>query len=83
MSQYINKTGLLRNSLLVNQNNSGSCRCICRKSRVGQNSCNDITCFSNGCCDIGSLIETALWPMSFLLEVLEGRVSPRRKGHPK
>ncbi len=28
-------------------------------------------------------METALRPLSFLLEVLGGRVSPRRKGHPK
>ncbi len=38
---------------------------------------NDITCFSNGCCDVvGSLVETALWPLSFSREVLGGRISP-------
>ncbi len=31
----------------------------------------------------GCLVETALWPWSFSLEVLRGRVSPRCKGHPK
>ncbi len=37
----------------------------------------DITCFSNGCCDVvGGLVETALWPWSFAWKVLVGRVSP-------
>jgi hypothetical protein len=76
MSHCLNKMSLLRNALLVNQKKSDSCRCICKKLRVGQNSCGDITCFSNGCCNLGSLIETALQPLSFLLEVLGGRVSP-------
>ncbi len=36
-----------------------------------------ITCFSNGCCNIvGRLVETALWPWSFVWKVLGGRVSP-------
>jgi hypothetical protein len=74
-----NKTALLRTALLMNQNNSGSCRCVWRKSRIGQHSGNDVTSFSNRCCNIGSLLETALWPLSFLLEVLGGRVSPRRR----
>ncbi len=56
---------------------SGSCRCICRKSHIEQSSCDDVTCFSNRCCNVRCLVETALWPLSFLLEVLGGRVSPR------
>ena len=28
--------------------------------RVGQSSCNDVTYFSHGCCDILCLVETAL-----------------------
>ncbi len=76
-SQYFNKTGLLRNALLVNQKNSVSCRCICRKLRVERNSCNDVTCFSNGFCDVVErLVETALRPLSFSWKVLGGRVSP-------
>ncbi len=83
-SQYFNKTGLLRNVLLVNQKKSGSCRCVCRKLRIEWSSCNCVTCFLNGCCDVGSLVETALRPLNFLLEVLGGgSVSPRCKGHPK
>jgi hypothetical protein len=79
-----NKMGLLRKPLLVNQKNSGSCRCARRKSHVERSSCNDVTCFSNGCCNIGSLVETALWPLSFLLEFLEAEfLLCRRKGHPK
>ncbi len=78
-SQYFNKTGLLRNGLLMNQKKSGSCRCILRKLRVEQSSCNDITCFSNRSCDVvGSLVETALWLLSFSWEVLGGRVSPMK-----
>jgi hypothetical protein len=45
---------------------------------------NDITCFSNGCCNVvGHLVETAVQPLSFAWKVLGGRVSPRCKGHPK
>ncbi len=40
--------------------NSGSCRWICGKLRVGRSSLNDITYFSHGCYDVGCLIETAL-----------------------
>jgi hypothetical protein len=37
----------------------------------------DITCFSNRCCDVvGHLVETALWPWSFAWKLLGGRVSP-------
>ena len=43
----------------------------------------DIIYFSNGCCNVGRLEETELWPLRFLLEVLGGRVSPKCKGHPK
>ncbi len=40
---------------------------------------NDVTCFSNRCCNVvGRLIETALWPLDFFLEVLVGRVSPKK-----
>ncbi len=35
---------------------TGSCRCICRKSHVEQSSCDDVTWFSNRCCDVGSLV---------------------------
>ncbi len=47
--------------------------------------CDDITCFSNGCCDIvGHLVETALWPLSFAWKVLGGRVSPKKmQGSPQ
>jgi hypothetical protein len=82
-SQYFNKTGLVKNGLLMNQKNSGSCRCVCRKLHVERSSCDGITCFSNGCCNVGNLVETTLPPLSFLLEVLGGRVSSRCKGHPK
>ncbi len=75
--------GLLRNALLVNQKKSSSCRCVCRKLHVERSSCNDITCFSNGCCNVVCLVETAHRLLSFLLEVHGGRVSPRCKGHPK
>jgi hypothetical protein len=83
-SHYFNKKmGLLRNALLVNQKKSGSCRCVCRKSHIGQSSCDDVNCFSNGCCNVGSLVDTLLWPLSVSLEVLGSRVFPRCKGHPK
>jgi hypothetical protein len=49
---------------------------------VGRSFCNDVTCFSNGYCNVRCLVETALWPLSFLLEVLGGIVSPRRTDHP-
>jgi hypothetical protein len=49
---------------------------------LGRSFRNDVTCFSNGCCYVGSLIEIALWPLSFLLEFLGGKVSPRCMGHP-
>jgi hypothetical protein len=38
----------------------GSCRYICRKSCIGRSSRDDVTYFSNGCCNIGCLGETAL-----------------------
>ncbi len=44
----------------MNQKNPVSCRCICRKLRVGQSSWNDITYFSHECCNEGSLEEAAL-----------------------
>ncbi len=75
--------GSLEKRVPREQKKIGYCRCIGRKSRIEQSSCDDITWFSNGCCDVGSLVETALWPLSFSLEVLGGRVSPRSKGHPK
>jgi hypothetical protein len=75
--------GFLRNALLVNQKKSGSYRCICRKSHVGRSSCNDTTCFSNGCCKVGDLVEAALWPLSVSLVILGSRVFPRHKGHSK
>jgi hypothetical protein len=76
--------GLLRNALLVNQKKNlvlvgesvGSCV-------WGGVLAMTSPCFSNGCCNIGGLVETALRSLSFLLEILGGRVSPRRKGHPK
>ena len=45
----------------------------------------DVTCFSNGCCDVvGRLVETAIQPLSFSLEVLIGRVSPKKmQGSPQ
>jgi hypothetical protein len=52
--------GLLRNGPLTNQKKSGSCRCVCRKSHLGWSSCNDVTYFSNGCCNVGCVVETAL-----------------------
>ncbi len=39
----------------------------------------DVTCFSNGCCNIvGHLVETAIQPLSFSLKVLVGRVSSKK-----
>ncbi len=78
-SQYWNETGLWRNALLVNQKKNGSCKCVCGESRVERSSGNDVTCFSNRCCNVvGHLIETALWPLSFVWKVLGGRVSPKK-----
>ncbi len=39
----------------------------------------DVTCFSNGCCDVvAQLVETALRPLSFAWNVLVGRVSLKK-----
>ncbi len=39
----------------------------------------DVTCFFNGCCNVvGCLVETAIQPLSFSLEILVGRVSPKK-----
>ncbi len=70
-SQCFDKTGLLRNALLVNQKKTGSCRCVCRKLHVERSSCDDVTCFSNGCCNVGNLVETELWLLSFCWRFLE------------
>jgi hypothetical protein len=45
----------------------------------------DVTCFSNGCCNIvGCLVGTALWLLSFAWKVLGGRVSPKKtQGSPQ
>ncbi len=45
--------------------NSGSCRWVCWKTHVGQSSHDDVTVFSNRCCNVGGLVETAVWPLSF------------------
>ncbi len=66
-SQYFDKTGLWRNALLVNQ------------TFWFLQVRNDVTCFSNGCCNVvGRLVETALWPLSFAWKVLGGIVSPTK-----
>jgi hypothetical protein len=51
---------LFRNTSLMNHKKSGSFWCVCRKLRVGRSSHDDVTYFSHGCCNAGSLIETAL-----------------------
>ncbi len=45
----------------------------------------DVTCFSNGCCDVvGHIVETAFWPLNFAWKVLGGRVSPKKmQGSPQ
>jgi hypothetical protein len=67
----------------VNQKQSGSCRCICRKLRIGRSSFNDVTYFSHGFCNIGRLVETALlglgvswWSFLEAEFPLDARVTP-------
>jgi hypothetical protein len=60
LQSELQQNDLLRNWSLTNQKKSDSCRCICRKSCTRWSSCNDVTYFSNGCCNVGCLKETAL-----------------------
>ncbi len=64
---------------------SGSCRCVWRKSRIKRNSCNNVTCFSNGCSNVGSLVDSNLaievllegsWRQSY--PCVDARVTLRR-----
>ncbi len=66
-SQYYNERGLWRNGLLVNKK-----KLVIVGARWRH-------LFFNGCCNVvGHLVETAIRPLSFSLEVLVGRVSPKK-----